>query len=85
MSQLIAVAVHDSAAGVFNRPFFVPSVGLANRSFRDEVNRKATDNPMNQHPYDFTLFHVGFFEDSDGSLQSLPKPVVLARAQDVLE
>jgi len=87
MAQLIAVAVRDSAAGAFNRPFFVPAVGMALRSFEDEVRRVGTPeapNPMNAHPSDFELYQVGFYEEHTGALVSIPDVVLLQRAKDVL-
>lgn len=84
MARLIAVAVRDSAAGAFNRPFFVPAVGMALRSFEDEVRRQAPDNPMNAHPSDFELYQVGFYEEATGELVSIPDVVLLQRAKDVI-
>lgn len=83
--QLVICAIHDSAAGAYNRPFFLPSAGLAVRSFRDEVNRNAADNPMFGHPDDFTLYQLGIFDDADGTFQTPAQPVVLARAKDQKE
>lgn len=76
-------AVRDSAAGVFGQPIFVPSLGVANRSFADEVNRVDANNQLNVHPEDFELFHLGEFDDVEGVLTPR-KPVSLARAKDVI-
>ena len=57
--KLYIVAVHDQAADAFMRPFFVPSIGMAIRSFTDEVNR--ADSEMNRHPGDYTLHELGVF------------------------
>ena len=83
--KLSIVSVFDSAAGAFARPFFVPSVGLAVRSFRDEVNRAAPDNPMHAHPDDFVLFELGELDDNTGLITPLPAPVSIARAKDQKE
>jgi len=63
MPILKACAVYDTKAGFYNRPFFIPSVGMAERSFSDEVNRKSEDNAMFHHPEDFTLFLIGEYND----------------------
>ena len=60
------VAVHDSAVGAFNRPFYAPSVGAAIRSFSDEVQRKAEDNMMNRHPDDYALYLLADFDEESG-------------------
>lgn len=82
MKQVI-VSVKDRAAGAFGRPFFVPSVGLAIRSFVDEVNRSADDNQMNRHPEDFDLFEIGSFDDETGIIECHAVPVELAQAKQV--
>lgn len=69
---LLVVSVRDRAADAFGRPFFVHTLGLAIRSFQDEVNRKAADNPMCAHPEDYDLYHLGAFDDSTGQLVSPP-------------
>lgn len=77
------VSVFDSAAGAFGRPIFVPAIGLAMRSFTQEVNAVREDNQMNKHPSDFVLYRLGEFDDSTGAISGLDRPEVLARAVDV--
>lgn len=73
--KLVIVAVKDRATDSFNRPFFVPSIGAAMRSFQDEVNRVAPDNIMNQHPDDFDLYEFGTFDDSSGEFDLIHAPL----------
>jgi len=82
--QSFVCAFFDSAAVAFGRPMFLPSVGVAMRSFSDEVNRVHDDNNMNKHPGDFMLYELGLYDDSDGSFTLLDKPKLLARAIDVV-
>lgn len=82
MTVHIAVAVRDSAVLAFNRPFFVPTVAVAVRSFTDEVNRAAEDNQMFRHPDDYELWVVGAFDDESGQFLEEDKRCV-ARAKDV--
>lgn len=83
MTILVAVAVRDSAVQAFNRPFFVPTVAVAVRSFSDEVKRQAPDNAMSVHPEDFELWEVGLFDDETGVfVKSEPRPIL--RAKDVI-
>lgn len=76
------VAVRDRAVDAFSRPFFVPSVGAAVRSFRDEVNNP--ESPMNKHPEDYDLYELGAFDDESGDLRSLDKPRMVAIGKDCL-
>lgn len=66
MTKSVVVSVRDSAMQAFGRPLFVPSVGVAVRSFADEVNRKSDDNQMNKHPEDFELYALADFDEVTG-------------------
>lgn len=81
--KLVVVSVYDRAAGAYGRPIFVPSVGAALRSFQDEVNRKAEDNTMYQHPEDFELFQLAEFDDVEGRFNGLQEPKALAYGRTV--
>lgn len=70
--KLTIVAVHDRAADAFGRPIFVNSIGLAIRSFQDEINTPRENNEMNRHPDDFDLFHLADFDDSTGIFTNVP-------------
>nr|QJB20977.1 MAG: nonstructural protein [Microvirus sp.] len=82
MTVSYVVAVKDSAVGAFNRPFFVPSIAVATRSFVDEVNRASEDNSMNRHPDDYELWSLGTFDDESGLFAAGDHRLV-ARAKDV--
>lgn len=63
------VAIQDRAMQAYNRPFHVPAIGAAMRSFTDETNRAAPDNQMYVHPEDFELWLLGTFEDTTGQYE----------------
>ena len=65
--MLQVVAVKDRAADAFMRPFFVPTIGMAVRSFQDEVNRQSADNAMFAHPEDYDLYSLGQFDEEAGT------------------
>ena len=81
--KMIVVSIKDRAADAYGRPFYVPSVGVAIRSFQDEVNRAAEDNQMYQHPDDFDLFDLGSFDDNTGSFDLHEAPVLLTLGKQV--
>jgi hypothetical protein len=58
MKQIICT-VKDRAADAYGRPMFVPSAGVAIRSFSDEINRNNADNQLFNHPDDFDLYELG--------------------------
>lgn len=81
MIQVI-VSVKDTAAQAFGRPLFVPATAVAVRSFRDEINRKDSNEDMARHPEDFELYELGSFDDSTGVI-SVTEPRLVARAKDL--
>lgn len=85
--KMVICSIRDSAADAYGRPFFLPSVGVAIRSFTDEVNRPAEDNQIYQHPEDFDLFELGEFDDVSGRfvLLDVPKQLALGRMVKVRE
>ena len=81
---MTVVSILDTAAGVYGRPAFVASQGVAVRQFQDEVNRASDDNQLYKHPDDFQLFVLGTFEDTVGKFELLDLPKMVARAKDVM-
>lgn len=77
------VVVRDRAADVYNTPAFVPSLGIANRSFADEINRVDPNNQLNKHPEDFDLFYLGEFDDNTGEFDAC-RPQQIAVGKDVV-
>jgi hypothetical protein len=80
MKQIICT-VKDRAADAYGRPMFVPSAGVAIRSFSDEINRNNADNQLFNHPDDFDLYELGEFDDNTGlfSLHEQPKLLSLGK------
>jgi len=79
--KLTLCTVKDRAADAYGRPMFVPSTGVAIRSFSDEINRQAEDNQMYNHSDDFDLYELGEFDDNTGlfSLHEQPKLLTLGK------
>ncbi len=65
-------AVYDSKSEAYLQPFFMPTKGSALRAISDCVND--AQHQFAQHPEDYTLFHLGTFEDNSGvwGLNSTP-------------
>lgn len=60
--------VYDEKAEVFLPPFFVPTIGIATRAFSDAVN--SPEHQFGKHPQDYTLFRLGYFDDSNAEMVS---------------
>lgn len=74
-------AVKDRAVDAYNRPLYVPTVGVAIRSFNDECNKK--DSELHTHPEDYDLYELGQWDDQTAVYVALEQPRVIARAQDI--
>jgi len=81
MSKLFVTAVFDSAAETYFPPIFVPSKGVAIRSFMDAVSNPETT--FAKHPTSFSLFMIGTFDTQSASFELLAAPQLLANAWEL--
>lgn len=81
--KLNICSVKDRAADAFGRPMFVPSTGVAIRSFSDELNRNDADNQLYNHPDDFDLYEFGVFDDNTGLFDLHDQPKLLSLGKQV--
>lgn len=71
--------VHDVAAGVFNKPFYEDSIGLAMRGFKTMI-----DEPTSQickFPEDFELYYLGTFNQATAEHTHLRTPMPIMNAK----
>lgn len=73
-------SLRDTAAEVFGRPIFARARGEVVRDLQSEVNRVPAagqpDNLLNRYPGQFDLYHLGLFDDHDGSMQFVSPQLV---------
>ena len=72
-------SIYDSVSQSFVTPFYMHNDGLAIRAFSDNVNDSQGGN-LFKHSEQFTLFHLGEFDDSDASIllnDAGPKAIAL--------
>jgi hypothetical protein len=81
--KLSICSVKDRASDAYGRPMFVPSTGVAIRSFSDEINRSDTDNQLYNHPDDFDLYEFGQFDDNTGLFELYEQPKLLSLGKQV--
>lgn len=79
----VVCAVFDTAVQSFGQPFFVVHRGAAIRSFQDEVNRKADDNSLYQHPEDYNLHQLAEFDEETGEFKEASE--LLIRGKDAVK
>lgn len=81
--KLVLCSVKDRAADAYARPMFVPSTGVAIRSFSDEINRADAENQLYNHPDDFDLYEFGEFDDNNGQFTLYEQPKLLSLGKQV--
>lgn len=74
------MSVYDVKAQSYKAPFFAIALGLGSRMFADAC----VDNEIGfkRHPEDYILYHIGEFDDNQGTFQNIVPPVLVARATD---
>lgn len=70
--------VYDEKAGAYLAPFYLPTHGEAVRAFIDASMKQ--DHKFNLHAMDYTLFHLGTFDDAKASIDMLDVPETIGRA-----
>lgn len=81
--ELIVCAVRDAKSEAFGRPFFAQTLGIAVRSFEDEVKRADPENTMFMHPADFALYALGKFDDNSGEFRT-ETPKMLCQGNEIM-
>lgn len=76
-----AYSVFDVKAAAYDSPFFFSTDAVAVRSFQEVVNTKGT--PFNMYPGDFTLYHVGDFNEATGEMVGV-QPRILCTAASLV-
>ena len=80
--RLFLYTVHDSCAGVYERPWCARSDGEAMRSFQT-IACDAT-HPIGQHPEHYSIFRVGTWDDNSAKLEPEVPKTHLANAIDLV-
>lgn len=70
--------VFDAKIKAFMSPFYERSIESATRAFDDACNKP--DHPFYAHPEDYTLFHLGSYDDQAGSFTCPAAPTAIVKA-----
>lgn len=71
-------SIYDEKIKSYMKPFLVEKNGHAVRGFQSMVNDPSTN--LNKYPEDFTLFHIGYFDEETGKIDGLKDYVNLGNA-----
>lgn len=76
--KLEVFSVYDSKTAVYSHPFFTVSLGAALRAFSDCL--LDNNHPFSRHPGDYSLYHLGSFDDSTATFEPFVHKVNLGTA-----
>lgn len=71
--RLLISSVFDVVSEVYSPPMLHRTVGEASRAFLDACGNPQTF--VGRNPTDMKLYHLGYFDDTTGSFESLNPPV----------
>lgn len=73
--------IYDAKCEAYLPPFFMKSKGEALRALSSHVGDSSHN--FSKYASDFTLFELGEFSDSDGSIKTLEKPLLIINLIDL--
>nr|UXQ88105.1 MAG: nonstructural protein [Microvirus sp.] len=73
--------IFDEKARAYLPPFYQPEIAQAHRSFGDAVNDPET--AFYKHPSDYTLFHIGSFDNETGKISYSEHSAVVANGAEL--
>ena len=78
--KLLVFTIYDEKAQAYDKPFFTTAIGLASREFSHLATKSNTI--VSQHPGDFSLYHIGFYETSTARFDPTDPPNLICRGSD---
>lgn len=78
----LVFAVFDRASNFYSQPLLFKAKGEAIRSFTEEA--LSAKSNINRYASDYSLWHLGTYEDEHGVFENLKTPECLARAHEVI-
>lgn len=78
--KLHMYAIHDGAVDAYGTPFFVVNDAVASRCFDGLCSDDSST--VYHNPSDFALYHLGIYDDTNGSVISSP-PRIIGRGRRI--
>lgn len=72
--------IYDSVSQVYNKPFHCINVQVALRSVKDMMHQ---DNEVTRNPMDFSLWHLGSYDDEHAIFELLGTPKRVAPVHEI--
>ena len=78
--KLDLYTIYDPKEEIYYQPFFLLNDAVALRQFGDMANEETSK--ISKHPEDYTLWHLGSYEDSSATLTPLKTKKCLSHANE---
>jgi len=75
--------IYDIKANAYLTPFFLPTDGMATRTFADCANDP--QHQFGKHPEDYILWKIGNYDDAIGIITPLETHEALGKAVEYLD
>jgi len=75
--------IYDIKADAYLTPFFLPTDGMATRTFSDCANDP--QHQFGKHPEDYILWKIATYDDSIGIITPLEKHELLGKAVEYVD
>lgn len=73
--------IYDSKAEVYNKPFYQLNDACALRTARDL--RSTPNNEINNNPEDYSMFHLGEYDDSNAQIDLNSSPKIFLKFHEI--
>jgi hypothetical protein len=77
--QLEIYSIYDSKEEIYYQPHYFLNHDVALRTFGDMANE---ETKISKHPEDYTLWHLGSYEDSSATIKPLKTKKCIAHANE---
>lgn len=81
--ELKMYTIYDVKTKAYHKPFYSNTNGAAIRAFSNAVNDPVSD--FNKNPEDYTLFEIGHYNDTEGTLHPLEVKIPLGTALEMIK
>ena len=73
--------IFDTVAKIYNKPFFLVNLPSAQRAAQDLINNR--DHEISRNPQDYTMWHLGSYDDETAQFDLLLTPKCLIKFHEV--
>jgi hypothetical protein len=74
--------IYDTKSETYFQPFYMLNTAMALRQFADMANDKESN--ISKHPEDYTLYHLGSWQDQDAKFETIDKKLIASANENVI-